>query len=156
MNSLKFAGVAGIALLLASCGGGGEEADETAEATASAASSETADATASAAPSEAVASTAAATAPASFEICKACHSSKPGENGIGPSLAGIYGTKAGEVAGFEFSDALLKSGLTWDEKTLDTWLTNPQAMVPGTKMSYGGRPDAAKRKEVIEYIESLK
>ena len=143
MNALKFAGVAGIALLLASCGGG-EEADETAEATAAAV------------PSEAVASTAADAAPQSFEICKACNSSKPGDNGIGPSLAGVYGTKAGEVPGFEFSDALLKSGLTWDDKTLDTWLTNPQAMVPGTKMSYGGMPDAAKRKEVIEYIESLK
>jgi cytochrome c len=144
MNSLKFAGVAGIALLLASCGGGGEQADETAEATASAV------------PSETVASATADTSPASFEICKACHSAKPGENGIGPSLAGVYGTKAGEVAGFEFSDALLKSGLTWDDKSLDTWLTNPQAMVPGTKMSFGGLPDAAKRKEVIEYLKSIK
>lgn len=142
MKSLKFASVAGLALLLAACGGGGDESDDTASGTA-------------AAPSETAAATAAA-APDSFAICSACHSVNKGENGIGPSLAGIYGTKAGEVSGFEFSPELLKAGITWDDASLDKWLTNPQAMVPGTKMSYAGVADAAKRKELIEYIKTLK
>ena len=145
MNSLKLAAALGLGLLVAGCGGSSETPSTEATDTAAATPSETA-----AAPA------AAASAPASFAICSACHSVNPGENGIGPSLAGIYGTKAGEVAGFEFSDELKKSGIVWDDKTLDTWLTNPQAMVPGTKMSLAGVQDAAQRKELIEYIKTLK
>ncbi|WEK45704.1 MAG: c-type cytochrome [Candidatus Andeanibacterium colombiense] len=143
MNALKLAAALGLGALLAGCGGSGSEA--TVEATESAA-----------APSETATVAAAATAPASFAICSACHSVNKGENGIGPSLHAIYGTKAGEVAGFEFSPELLKAGLTWDDATLDKWLANPQALVPGTKMSFGGLPDAAQRKEVIEYLKTLK
>lgn len=73
-----------------------------------------------------------------------------------PSLAGVVGRKAGSIAGFAYSDANKASGLTWDEKTLDTYLTNPMKMVPGTKMTFAGIPDAAKRKEVIDYLKTLK
>lgn len=144
MNSLKLAAALGLGALLAGCGGGGDA--DTDEATETAA-----------APSESVASAdAAAAAPEAFAVCSACHSVNKGENGIGPSLAGIYGTKAGIVEGFDFSPQLVESGITWDDASLDKWLTNPQAMVPGTKMSYAGMTDAAKRKEIIEYIKSLK
>ena len=95
-------------------------------------------------------------APAAFNQCRACHSTEPGVNGIGPSLAGTYGTKAGEVAGYDFSDAMKNSGLTWDAATLDKYLTKPMAVVPGTKMSFGGLSDADKRKAVIDYLKSLK
>ena len=64
--------------------------------------------------------------------------------------------KAGDVAGYAFSEPMKASGLTWDEKTLDTYLTNPMKMVPGTRMTFAGMPDAAKRKEVIDYIKTLK
>jgi cytochrome c len=94
--------------------------------------------------------------PASFGQCATCHSVEPGTNGVGPSLAGVFGKKAGAVAGYNYSDANKKSGLTWDEKTLDTYLTNPMKMVPGTKMSFAGIGDAAKRKEVIDYLKTLK
>ena len=63
--------------------------------------------------------TAAATEPAAFSQCKACQSVERGKNGIGPSLAGIYGDKAATVPGFEFSDAMKNSGLTWNQGTLD-------------------------------------
>lgn len=106
--------------------------------------------------STATAVAAAAEAPAAFNQCKACHSTEPGKNGIGPSLAGIYGTKAGEVAGYDFSDAMKNSGLTWDAATLDKYLTKPMEVVPGTKMSFGGLKDADKRKAVIDYLKSLK
>lgn len=94
--------------------------------------------------------------PAAFAQCMSCHATEKGKHGVGPSLAGIYGTKAGDVAGYAFSEPMKASGLTWDEKTLDAYLANPMKMVPGTRMTYPGMADAAKRKEVIEYIKTLK
>ncbi len=94
--------------------------------------------------------------PAAFGQCAVCHSVEPGKNGVGPSLAGVFGTKAGAVASYSYTDANKNSGLTWDEATLDTYLTNPMKMVPGTKMTFAGMPDPAKRKEVIDYLKSLK
>jgi cytochrome c len=94
--------------------------------------------------------------PAVFVQCATCHATEKGKHGVGPSLAGIFGTKAGDVAGYTFSEPMKASGLTWDEATLDTYLTNPMKMVPGTKMTYAGMPDAAKRKEVIAYLKTLK
>jgi cytochrome c len=101
--------------------------------------------------------TAAADAkPAAFAQCAACHSVEPGKNGVGPSLAGVYGTKSGEVVGYAFSEAMKNAKLTWDDATLDTYLTAPMKTIPGTKMSYGGMSDAAQRKAVIDYLKTLK
>ena len=100
-------------------------------------------------------SAAAAVEPAAFAQCKACHSAEPGKNGLGPSLAGIYGEKAAEVPGFDFSDGMKNSGLTWNEANLDRFLTDPKGTVPGNKMPFGGIKDAAKRKAIIDYIKAL-
>ncbi|MBN8501104.1 MAG: c-type cytochrome [Sphingomonadales bacterium] len=94
--------------------------------------------------------------PAAFAQCAACHAVEAGKNGVGPSLAGVFGKKAGGVAGFAYSDANKNSGLTWDEATLDTYLTNPMKMVPGTKMTFAGLADPAQRKAVIDYLKTLK
>ena len=110
----------------------------------------------SAAASPSAATTTADARPAAFAQCAACHAVEPGKHGVGPSLAGIYGTKAGDVAGYAFSDAMNASGLIWDEKTLDAYLTNPMKMVPGTRMTYAGMGDPADRKAVIDYIKTLK
>jgi cytochrome c2 len=88
---------------------------------------------------------------AAFAVCKACHSIEPGKNGIGPSLAGVFGAKAGVVPGFEFSDAMKNSGLTFNQATLERYLTDPRGVVPGTKMAFGGVADAAKRQAIIDY-----
>ncbi|AIT80521.1 cytochrome C [Novosphingobium pentaromativorans US6-1] len=93
--------------------------------------------------------------PPSFTQCKVCHAVEPGKNGVGPTLFGIVGSKAGEVEGYSFSPALAKSGITWNRSTLDTWLASPMKMVPGTKMVIS-QPNAAKRKEIIDYLETLK
>ena len=93
--------------------------------------------------------------PVAFVPCMSCHAVTPGQNGIGPSLAGVFGRKAASAPGFEYSDALKASGKTWDEATLDAWLTNPMGMVPGTRMTYMGQSDPAKRREVIEYLKTL-
>jgi cytochrome c len=109
-----------------------------------------------AAPAPAASVASAGERPAAFAQCAACHAVEKGKHGVGPSLAGIMGTKAGDVAGFAFSDAMKASGVTWDEASLDTWLTNPAKMIPGTKMVYAGMADPADRKAVIDYIKTLK
>ncbi|MFC3172872.1 c-type cytochrome [Novosphingobium bradum] len=107
-------------------------------------------------PADTGAASALAGAPAAFAQCAACHSPVPGKHGIGPSLAGVYGTKAGEIAGYAFSPALKASGLTWDDATLDKWLAGPMRLVPGTRMTYAGQSDPAKRAELIAWLKTLK
>lgn len=107
------------------------------------------------APAPSASAPAAPVEPAAFAMCKACHSVEPGKNGIGPSLAGIWGEKAGDVPGFDFSQPMKDSGLVWNQATLDRYLADPRGVVPGTKMAFGGVKDAAKRQELIDYIKGL-
>jgi cytochrome c len=85
--------------------------------------------------------------------CAICHTLEPGKNKIGPSLAGVVGRKAGSVPGFTYSAANKNSGDTWDEKTLDTYLTDPRKFVPGTKMVFAGVKSPEDRKALIEYLK---
>lgn len=75
---------------------------------------------------------------------------------LGPSLASVAGRKAGSLPGYTYSDALKASGLTWNEATLDKWLASPRETVPGTKMPFMGISDPARRKQVIDYLLTLK
>jgi cytochrome c2 len=90
-----------------------------------------------------------------FNQCAACHSTERGEHGIGPSLAGVFGRRAGTAAGFEFTQAMKDSGLTWNQAGLDRYLTDPRGVVPGTTMAYNGVKDAAQRQAVINYLKTL-
>jgi cytochrome c len=90
-----------------------------------------------------------------FARCAACHSTKPGENKIGPSLAGVVGRKSGTEAGYNYSPALKAANITWDEHTLDEFLANPTSDVHGTKM-FISVPNATDRQNVIAYLQSLK
>lgn len=87
--------------------------------------------------------------------CAICHDVVAGKNRIGPSLSGIVGRSAGTIPGFHYSDVNKKSGLTWDVATLDRYLTEPRAAIPGTTMSYGGQKDAQKRRDLIAYLAAL-
>ncbi|MGE5504794.1 MAG: c-type cytochrome [Actinomycetota bacterium] len=87
-----------------------------------------------------------------FNQCKACHSVKAGENKVGPSLHGVVGRKSGTAPGFNYSDAMKKADLTWDEATLDKYLTDPKATVPGNKMAFAGLKNPDDRKNVIAYL----
>ena len=87
--------------------------------------------------------------------CAICHSPKSGNNGLGPSLFGVYGAKAGQVAGYNFTAANKTSGLVLDAPTLDRYLADPKGVVPGTRMTYAGLKDAAKRADVIAYLATL-
>ncbi len=88
--------------------------------------------------------------------CANCHSPVTGQNRVGPSLFGVVGRPAGSAPGYNYSEANKTSGKTWDDATLNTYLTNPKALVPGTKMVFPGLPDATDRGNVIAYLDTLK
>lgn len=88
-----------------------------------------------------------------FGACAACHSLAPGRNRTGPSLAGVVGRKAGTAPGFRrYSQALKDSSTVWDEQSLNDWLTDPQAFLPGTRMAFRGLPDPRARADLIAYL----
>jgi cytochrome c len=91
-----------------------------------------------------------------FRKCAICHTTEAGKHKIGPSLAGVFGTKAGEVKGFRYSKANKESGVTWDEETLDKYLENPRKFMPGNRMAFPGLPSAQERADVIAYLKTLK
>jgi cytochrome c len=88
-----------------------------------------------------------------FAKCMACHTLEAGKNKVGPSLHGIIGRKSGSVEGFTYSDAMKNAGLTWDEATLDKYLTAPKKEVPGNKMAFPGLPKPDDRANVIAYLK---
>jgi len=88
--------------------------------------------------------------------CKACHTfDAGGPDMAGPNLHGAYGQPMGRNRpGFGYSAALRDAGGNWDDATLDAWLKNPQAVVPGTAMMFGGISDPLNRADVIAYLRS--
>lgn len=88
-----------------------------------------------------------------FVECAACHSVERGVNNVGPSLAGLFGRKAGTLADYRFSAAMRRSGITWTPQTLDEYIADPQKRVPANRMPYAGLPDAAARADLIAYLE---
>ena len=85
--------------------------------------------------------------------CESCHSID--DNDVGPRHRGVVGRRAGSVSDYAYSSALRQSGLTWNEATLDRWLSNPSALVPGTKM-YFKIDDAQQRADLIAYLRQQK
>jgi cytochrome c2 len=88
--------------------------------------------------------------------CAVCHSPQAGQNKLGPSLAGVFGRHSAEAPGFNYSPAMHQANRTWDAATLDTYLRDPRAAVPGTRMIFAGLKDDHQRADVIAYLETLK
>jgi cytochrome c len=88
-----------------------------------------------------------------FEECHACHSTEAGSQGVGPSLRGVFGRKAGEQSDFRYSPAIKRSGITWTPQTLDGFIAEPQKVVPANRMPYSGMPDARDRADLIAYLQ---
>ena len=88
-----------------------------------------------------------------YQGCESCHSLN--ENDVGPKHRGVVGRKAGTVPDYAYSAALRNSGVTWDEASLNRWLINPSAMVPGTKMFFKIE-DAKSRADIIAYLKQQK
>lgn len=91
-----------------------------------------------------------------FQRCLACHSLRPGEDGLsGPNLAGVVGRRAGADPAFDYSPALraaAQAGLAWDAATLDRFIQDPESVVPGTAMPYLGAPPPDERRALIGYL----
>ena len=90
-----------------------------------------------------------------FAQCKACHENEKGVNKVGPTLKGVVGRKAASVPDYKYSAAMVKKGeegVVWDEATLTQYLPNPKAMVPGTKMAFGGLKKPDDVANVIAYL----
>jgi cytochrome c len=88
-----------------------------------------------------------------FQDCAACHKLESGANNVGPSLHGIFTRKAGELADFRYSPAIKRSGIAWSPETLDTFIAEPQAMVPGNRMPYAGMASPSDRADLIAYLQ---
>ena len=90
-----------------------------------------------------------------FQQCAACHTLEPGRHLTGPSLADLFERKAGTVPKFQrYSDALLRSGAVWNEKTLDAWLKDPAKFIPGNDMAFPGIKSDAARRDLIAYLKA--
>lgn len=85
-----------------------------------------------------------------YQACSGCHSID--DDDIGPRHRAVVGRRAGAVPEYAYSPALKASGLVWDAATLDRWLSNPQDLVPGTKM-YFSVSDPQKRADIIAYLQ---
>jgi cytochrome c len=90
------------------------------------------------------------------KLCVACHSLQPGTVLVGPPLHGVVGRKAASAKEFTgYTSALKAYNVTWNEKTLDEFLTNPMTKVPGTMMPMPV-PDAKDRADLISFLSTLK
>ncbi len=87
-----------------------------------------------------------------YERCAGCHSLE--RDRAGPRHCGLFGRRAGSVAGYPYSEAMKRSAITWDAQSLDRFLADPLAAVPGTSMGYAGVPDAKERAELIAYLRA--
>ncbi|MEO8485505.1 MAG: c-type cytochrome [Betaproteobacteria bacterium] len=85
-----------------------------------------------------------------YERCAACHALA--YDRTGPHHCGLVGRRAGSVEGFAYSDAMKRSGIVWNARTLDHFLANPLAVVPGTSMGYAGVTDPGERADLIAYL----
>jgi cytochrome c len=92
----------------------------------------------------------------SFKKCLVCHSiGADAKNKVGPVQNGLDGRKAGTVEGFNYSDANKNSGITWNEQTFKQYIKAPQAMIPGTKMTFAGVTDPQEADNLWAYLKQF-
>ena len=85
-----------------------------------------------------------------YQACTDCHSLD--SNDVGPRHRGVFGRKAGSLPDYRYSEALKSADITWNEETLDKWLTDPQAYIPGVRMAFH-LDSPQDRADVIAYLK---
>ena len=87
-----------------------------------------------------------------YEDCAACHSIERGVNGVGPTLYGIFGRKAGTLDGFSYSAAMKNSGIVWDDDSMAKYLRDPRGSMPGNKMAFPGIKNDEELANLLAYL----
>ena len=91
-----------------------------------------------------------------FAKCKACHQvGETAKNAIAPELNGLDGRKAGAVDGYNYSEPMKTSGITWNEASFEEFIKNPKAKVPGTKMVFQGLSSDKEAGDVWAYLATF-
>jgi cytochrome c len=87
--------------------------------------------------------------------CRTCHTTREGDNRLGPSLHHVIGRKAGALANYAYSDSMKKADIVWDKSNLDRFIANPDQVVPGHNMKpFGGIASADERTKIVAFLES--
>ena len=89
-----------------------------------------------------------------FEQCAACHSLDGSGDYDGPTLKDVIGRKAGSLEDYRYSAAMKRSDVTWDATTLDKYVADPQAFIPGNRMAFAGISDKTQRDDLIAYLSA--
>lgn len=91
-----------------------------------------------------------------FKQCSICHQvGEHAKNSVGPSLNGIIGRQAGTVPGYAYSQGFKSAGLTWDDDTLRSYISNPKSMFPATKMAFAGLTDSREIADLLAYLRQF-
>ena len=89
--------------------------------------------------------------------CSQCHSfDKSDPHKLGPNLHAVVGSISGARSGYTYSEAMTTKKVTWDAETLNVYLYDPKAFLPGTKMAFAGLKNDAERTDLIAYLLTLK
>ncbi len=96
-----------------------------------------------------------------FRSCAVCHARTAPEDQrtprlTGPSLFGVAGAPSARVSDYDYSPAMRRARLIWDDATLEAFIADPQGVVSGTRMSYPGEPDPEKRAAIVAYLKTLR
>ena len=88
--------------------------------------------------------------------CRTCHTTKEGDNRLGPHLYKIIGRNAGSLPDYGYSTAMKDAGFVWDEEKLERFIANPDELVPGNSMKpYGGLASSDDRARVVSFLRSV-
>ena len=87
--------------------------------------------------------------------CEQCHDiSKGGPNKIGPELWNVIGRPRASEPGYSYSSAMNEDHAPWTYASLFKYLKSPQAVVPGTKMSFAGLHSESDRVNLLAYLRT--
>jgi cytochrome c len=88
-------------------------------------------------------------------VCRTCHTTKEGDNRLGPHLHNIIGRKAGSLPNYGYSSALKGADFVWDKEKLERFIANPDEVIPGNNMKpYGGLISSDDRANVVAFLHS--